>query len=185
MPRSTMGGVEVLESVDGMVGAWVVADEVATQIQEKKQELQVGWGGASAALVVCCIVLCVCVCVGGWVCMVAPAGWCGGNAHMSARRRGPPLVGPDPGPGPGVRSSAHPQPCCGSRRQPAPLVTKHLCRWCAGAPPQEAADDYQRILEELQELAVAAGLPASPTAAGGGTAASAEVGEGAGVDDVE
>lgn len=87
--KPTMGGVEVLESVDGMVGAWVVADEVATQIQEKKQELQ------------------------------------------------------------------------------------------------EAADDYQRILEELQELAVAAGLPASPTAAGGGTAASAEVGEGAGVDDVE
>lgn len=32
----------MLESLDGMVGAYGVADEVATAIQGKKQELQVG-----------------------------------------------------------------------------------------------------------------------------------------------
>lgn len=87
--KPTRANVEMLESLDGMVGAYGVADEVATAIQGKKQELQ------------------------------------------------------------------------------------------------EAADDYQRILAELQELAVAAGVPAGSTAAGGGSAASAEVCEGADVGDVE
>ncbi|KAL4421476.1 hypothetical protein ABPG75_010767 [Micractinium tetrahymenae] len=50
---------------------------------------------------------------------------------------------------------------------------------------QEAADDYQRILAELQELATAAGLPSGGSAAGGGAAAGAEAGEGAGVADLE
>lgn len=42
LPCSTRANVEMLESLDGMVGAYGVADEVATAIQGKKQELQVG-----------------------------------------------------------------------------------------------------------------------------------------------
>lgn len=49
---------------------------------------------------------------------------------------------------------------------------------------QEAADDYTRILAELQELETAAGI-GGRSAAGGGAASSADVGEGAGVEEIE
>ena len=59
--------------------------------------------------------------------------------------------------------------------------------WLLGFLPvwlQDAAEDYKRILAELQQLEAAAGA-AGRSAAGGGAASSAEAGEGAGVEDLE
>ena len=49
---------------------------------------------------------------------------------------------------------------------------------------QDAAEDYTRILAELQQLEAAAGA-AGRSAVGGGAASAAEAGEGAGVEDLE